>query len=442
MSNNNSLLAINPQQFIQYLKENKLNRFSLVYDKQEKTVKASDPCLQEIADFINADNRDFMQHEGMLFQLSEKHDVLFCAFIHLTNRGQASGGLRYWHYASVEDVLRDGMRLSKGMTRKNALANLWWGGGKGIMVHNPANDKNDPQMREEIYKDYGRFITSIQGCYITAEDVGTCEKDMGHIFTQTRFSTCIPASVGGSGNPSSATALGVVHGMEAALKFLDKGTLEGKTVAVQGMGHVAEPMIGYMFERNVAKIIAVDINQDLIAEVKAKYADKNLDARLVEMTDHSILFEECDILAPCATGAILNEQSIPKIKAKIICGASNNQLQDSVRDGQAIADRGIIYVPDFLVNRMGIVNCADEQSGYIDNDPYFYRHLDQDYEFSVFQTALRVLKEANTSQLPPADVAIQLADELSVENNPIYGHRGEKIIKTLVNNQWHNKKSI
>lgn len=438
MTSNTSLVSQSPQQFIQLLKDNNINRFSIVFDKATNKVKISDAQLQELADFINADKRDFMQHEGMLFQVSEKHDVLFGAFIHKTNRGQASGGLRYWHYASMEDFIRDGMRLSKGMTRKNALANLWWGGGKGIMVHNPANDKSNPQMREELYKDYGRFISSIQGCYITAEDVGTCEEDMANIFTQTRFTTCIPASVGGSGNPSAATALGVVHGMEAAVSFLEMGTLEGKTVAVQGMGHVAEPMIGYLFERNVAKVIAVDINQDLINEVKQKYSQNNLDARLVEIKDNSILFEECDILAPCATGAILNSETIPKVKAKIICGASNNQLKDSVIDGQAVADRNITYVPDFLVNRMGIVNCADEQSGYIDNDPYFYRHLDQGYEFSVFQTALRVLKESKQSSLPPADVAIKLADELANENNPIYGHRGEKIIDTLVNNDWHS----
>jgi glutamate dehydrogenase/leucine dehydrogenase len=407
-----------------------------VYDKSTDKVNVSNPLIQELADFINSDKRDFMQHEGMLFQVNEKYDVLFGAFIHKTNRGQASGGLRFWHYANMEDFLRDGMRLSKGMTRKNALANLWWGGGKGIMVHNPTHDKNDPKMREELYKDYGRFVSSIKGCYITAEDVGTCEKDMGNVFSQTRFTTCIPASVGGSGNPSAATALGVVHGMEAALKFLDKGSLEGKTIAIQGMGHVAEPMMGYLFERNVAKVIAADINQELINQVNAKYADKNLQARLVDIKDNSILFEECDILAPCATGAILNDESIPKIKAKIICGASNNQLKDSHTHGQAIADRGITYVPDFLVNRMGIVNCADEQSGYIDNDPYFYRHLDQDYEHSVFQTALRVLSESQKSDQTTADVAIKMADELALENNPIYGHRGEKIIESIVNNDW------
>ncbi len=437
MTDHASLVSQNPQEFISFLQQNSINRFSLVYDKNTKIVNVSHPLLQELADFINADKRDFMQHEGMLFQVSEKYDVLYGAFIHKTNRGQASGGLRFWQYATMEDFIRDGMRLSKGMTRKNALANLWWGGGKGIMVHNPKNDKNDNKMREELYKDYGRFITSIKGCYITAEDVGTCEEDMANVFSQTRFTTCIPASVGGSGNPSSATALGVVHGMEAALQFLDLGTLEGKTVAVQGMGHVAEPMMGYLFERKVAKVIAVDINQDLIDEVKAKYADKNLEARLVDMKDNSILFEECDILAPCATGAILNDESIAKIKAKIICGASNNQLKDSKVHGQAIADRGITYVPDFLVNRMGIVNCADEQSGYIDNDPYFYRHLDQDYEYSVFQTALHVLNQSKVTNTPPADVAIKLADELALENNPIYGHRGEKIIESLVKNAWY-----
>lgn len=436
MTDSISLVLQNPQEFISFLQQNNIKRFSLVYDELTNQVNVSDTKLQALADFINADKRDFMQHEGMLFQVSEKHDVLFGAFIHKTNRGQASGGLRYWHYATMEDFIRDGMRLSKGMTRKNALANLWWGGGKGIMVHNPSNDKNDKQMREELYKDYGRFITSINGCYITAEDVGTCEEDMGNIFTQTRFTTCIPASVGGSGNPSSATALGVVHGMEAALKYLDMGNLEGKTVAVQGMGHVAEPMMGYMFERNVAKIIAVDIHQDLIDAVKEKYKNENLEARLVDIKDSSILFEECDILAPCATGAILNCETIPQINAKIICGASNNQLKHSVIDGQAVADRNITYVPDFLVNRMGIVNCADEQSGYIDDDPYFYRHLDQDFEFSVFQTALRVLEESKKSNLPPADVAIKLADVLAEENNPIYGHRGEKIIASLMNNNW------
>ena len=435
------LMQLSVVEFIQFLKDNAIENFYLVYDKEKHKVIASHSQLQELAEEITADKRDFMQHEGMFFQLNTQYDILQAAFIHKTNRGQASGGLRFWKYNTLEDFLRDGMRLSKGMTRKNALANLWWGGGKGILADNPSVDKKDEKIRAEIYRDYGKFITSIKGCYITAEDVGTCEQDMGNVFSQTRFTTCIPASVGGSGNPSSATALGVVHGMEAALDFLGMGDLSGKTVVVQGMGHVAEPMIGYMFARHVAKIIAADINAELINTVKAKYADKNFEARLVDIQDNSILFEACDILAPCATGAILNAQSIANIKAKIVCGAANNQLKDSSTDGQLLAEAGITYVPDFLVNRMGIVNCADEQSGYIDNDPYFYRHLEQDDKNSVYQTAKRVLAQAKTSGKTPAEVAIELADELSHKNHPIYGHRGEKIIASLVKNNWARSSS-
>ena len=440
MAKDNSLLKSSPLQFIDFLKQNNINRFSFVYDKNTKSLKASHAILQEMADVIAADKTDFMQHEGLLFQISQEYDILFGAFIHKTNRGQASGGLRYWQYASMHDFIFDGIRLSKGMTRKNALANLWWGGGKGIMVHNPKYDKSDPTIREAIYKDYGRFITSIKGCYITAEDVGTCEEDMGNIFTQTRFTTCIPASVGGSGNPSAATALGVVLGMEAALNYLDIGTIEGKTIAIQGMGHVAEPMMGYLFERKVGKIIAADINEELIESVKQKYAGKNLETRLVEITDNSILFEDCDILAPCATGAILNKKSIPNIKAKIICGAANNQLANSQTDALSIQEKGMTYVPDFLVNRMGIVNCADEQAGYVNNDPLFYRHLDKEYEFGVYQTSLRVLNQSAQTGKTSAQVAITLADELAEVVNPIYGHRGEKIIQSLVEGNWAEKK--
>lgn len=436
MTKNNSLLNLHPQDFIQLLKQNKINRFSFVYDKNTKTLISSHQILQEMANFIAQDNKDFMQHEGMLFQVNKEYGVLFGAFIHKTNRGQASGGLRYWQYRNMHDFMFDGIRLSKGMTRKNALANLWWGGGKGIMVHNPKFNKNDTNMREAIYKDYGRFISSINGCYITAEDVGTCEEDMGNIFTQTRFTTCIPARVGGSGNPSSATALGVVLGMEAALDFLEMDSVEGKTIAIQGMGHVAEPMIGYLFERKAARIIAADIDADLIEHVKSKYKHENLETRLVEITDKSILFEECDILAPCATGAILNTETIAQLNTKIICGAANNQLANSQTDAQAIQDKGITYVPDFLVNRMGIVNCADEQAGYVDNDPLFYRHLDKDYEFGVYQTSLRVLKQSAQTQQTSAEVATKLADELAQVVNPIYGHRGEKIIQSLVKKKW------
>ncbi len=432
------LLKMNPQEFLQFLKNEKINRFYFVYEKETKTVKPSHPALQELADFIQNDKRDFMEHEGAFFQISSAYDVLQGAFVHRTNRGQAAGGVRFWQYDSMEDYLRDGLRLAKGMTRKNALAGLWWGGGKAVMAHNPKYDKMDPQLRETVYTDFGKLMTSIRGCYVTAEDVGTSVEDMAHIFSQTRFTTCIPEQLGGSGNPSAPTALGVVSGMEAALNFLKMGTLKGKIVAVQGMGHVAEPLIGFLFEKNVKKIIAADIDARLVEQVKNKFADRNLEARTVNTDDASILFEACDIVAPCATGAVLNPQTIPNIKAKIICGAANNQLENAQRDGKALMETGVTFVPDFLTNRMGIVNCADEQSGYIDNDPFFTRHLDREWEHSIFRTTLKVLNDAQQNNQSPVDVAVRLADELSLQDNPIYGHRGEKIIRSLVQMNWQD----
>lgn len=307
------------------------------------------------------------------------------------------------------------------------------------MSHNPGIDKSDPQIREDLYKEYGDFLTTLQGCYVTAEDVGTHVSDMANVFSQTRFTTCIPESLGGSGNPSVPTARGVISGMEAALHFAGMGTLQDKTVAVQGMGNVGEPLIRFLFESGVKKVIAADINSLLVEKVKNSFKDKNLEAKAVSPGDLSILHTECDILAPCATGAALNPQTIPGIKAKIICGAANNQLADSEGDDRLLFDKGIIYVPDFLTNRMGIVNCANEQYGYVNNDEFIERHLKTDWEYSVYKTALKVLTESKKNKKPTARVAIEMADVLSLQEHPVFGHRGFRIIQSLVENRWHEQ---
>jgi len=425
-------------QFLETLKENNIKRFHLVYNRETKKVESSHKELQFLADFINSDTRDFEEHEGMFFQLTDKYDVLQGAFVHRTKRGQAAGGVRFWQYDNLEDYLRDGMRLGKGMTHKNALAGLWWGGGKGVMAHNTEIDKNNPEYREYIYTEYGKLLTAIKGCYVTAEDVGTSVEDMANIYKTTRFTTCIPQNTGGSGNPSEPTSRGVLRGMEAALAFKGE-TLEGKIVAVQGMGHVAEPLINHLFNKNVAKVIAADINPDVVNSVKERFAGKNLYAKIVDKNDNSILFEDCDIIAPCATGAILNENTIPKIKAKIICGASNNQLEEHDRDDKALADKGIIYVPDFLTNRMGIVNCANEQYGYVNDDEYFERHLTDEWKHGVYQTTLSVLEEAKKTGQPTSKVAIKQATDMSMELHPVFGHRSIKIIDSLLHNKWYKK---
>ena len=323
------------------------------------------------------------------------------------------------------------------MTFKNALAGLWWGGGKGVIAHNPKFDRMNPAVRKKIYREYGLFMSSLNGCYVTAEDVGTSVEDMANVFSGTRFTTCIPPEFGGSGNPSAPTALGIISGMEAALEFLEIGTLKDKTIVVQGLGHVGEPLIQFLFDKNVKKVIGTDINLNQVNSVKKKFAGKNLDCRLVNKNDLSIFSEECDIFSPNATGAILNEKTIPILKTKIICGAANNQLEDMHRDCKSIHDKGIIYVPDFLTNRMGIVTCANEQYGYINNDPMIQDHFSRDWEHSIFNRAKQVLKESREKNILTAEIALRLADKLSRENHPIFGHRGREIIKSLVENKWH-----
>lgn len=402
---------------------------------------SSHAVLQPLADQLADDWRDFDCHEGIFVQIAPGTGTLQGAFVHRTCRGQAAGGVRFWTYDTVLDYLRDGLRLSKGMTQKNALAGLWWGGGKGVMARGTgagarAGGPADDGLRRLIYEEYGQFMTSLRGCYITAEDVGTSPEDMAAIFSRTRFATCIPPELGGSGNPSAPTALGVVRGMEAALHHLGMGTLEGKTVAVQGLGHVGEPLVGYLHARGVGRVVGTDIDPGRESALRALYPGLDLTVRTVLRGDCSLFSEPADILSPNATGAILGELTIPTIAARIVCGAANNQLEDPSEDDLRLEERGILYLPDFLVNRMGIVNCADEQFGYVDSDPAFRRHLGTDWENSIYALSLQVLREADCSGRTPHRVAVEMADQRSFEPHPLTGHRGREIIQTLVRAGW------
>jgi len=431
------LIRLSPGEFVSFLRQENIRRFYLIYDPKTKLVRSSHPRLQPLAEFVQNDQRDFAGHEGLFFQVTGKHDTLQGGFIHRTCRGQAAGGVRFWTYETVEDYLRDGLRLARGMTQKNALAGLWWGGGKGVMARRPDIDPADPEVRASLYSEYGRFISSLRGCYVTAEDVGTSVADMASVFSRTRFTTCIPEDWGGSGNPSVPTARGVVCGMEAACEFLGMGDLRGKSVAVQGTGNVGGPLIRFLFEKGVRRITACDINPQSAEAVLKEFGGRNIEVRAVSCADDSIFGEEGDVFSPNATGAILNPRTIPLLRAKIVCGAANNQLEDAVRDDPLLFNRGIIYVPDFLTNRMGIVNAANEQYGYVKSDPLFERHLSRGWEQSIFQTTLRVLRQAMETGEPTGRIAIRLADRLSLEPHPIFGHRGRLIIDSLVEDRWH-----
>jgi len=439
MSNPDFLLTLSTQSFIEFLQKNNIKRFYFVYDPGKKKVLISHDKLIPIAEFIENDKRDFSNHEGLFFEVDNEYDVIHSAAIHRTNRGQAAGGVRFWEYTSVEEFIRDGMRLGKGMTHKNALAGLWWGGGKGVIARSKELDKNNPAIRKTIYSNFGKFITSLNGCYVTAEDVGTNVSDMVNVYANTRFTTCIPYSVGGSGNPSVPTAKGVVSGIEAGLNFLGMGTLQNKSVAVQGLGNVALPLIKFLFEKNVKSIIGCDIFKENVEKAKHEFSNYNFEAYVAEKDDYSILYKNCDIVAPCATGAILNSNTIPNITANIVCGAANNQLADPGKDDQLIFDNGILYVPDFLTNRMGIVNCANEQYGYIDDDPIINRHYDKNWEHSIYNVATEVLKNSKNQTQPTGKIALKIAEELSFIDHPIFGHRSQKIINSLVNSDWVDK---
>ena len=430
------LLRLSPRSFAQALSEQGIDRFYLVWDRRAERVRASHPFLEPLAAALESDRRDFDHHEGFFAQVGPESGVLQAAAVHRTCRGQAAGGVRYWHYETVEDFLRDGLRLARGMTLKNALAGLWWGGGKGVMARNSGIADPDTAHRRRVYQDYGAFISSLRGCYVTAEDVGTSVEDMAAVFSRTRFTTCIPPELGGSGNPSVPTALGVVRGMEAAIEHLGRGGLDGKTVAIQGLGHVGEPLIAFLRQRGVARVIGADLDPERPAALRRLFPDLEMDLHTVERGDLSILAAEADVLAPCATGGVLSPATIPDIRAPIVCGAANNQLEDDQRDDLALAERGVLYMPDFLVNRMGIVNCADEAFGSVDDDPAIEAHLGDRWENSIYRLSLEVLGEAARRGLPPARVALEIAEGRSREEHPIWGHRGQQIIDSLVASGW------
>ncbi|CAM3124989.1 branched-chain amino acid dehydrogenase [Filibacter tadaridae] len=271
--------------------------------------------------------------------------------IHDTTLGPALGGTRMWTYASEEDALEDALRLAKGMTYKNAAAGLNLGGGKTVIIGNPKTDKND-----EMFRAFGRFIEGLNGRYITAEDVGTTEEDMDLIHLETNYVTGVSAEFGSSGNPSPITAYGIYVGMKAAAKeAFGTDSLEGKVIAVQGVGNVAYTLCKHLHEEG-AKLIVTDINKESVQR-----AVDDFGAKAVGIDE--IYSQEADIFAPCALGAVINDETIPQLKAKVIAGSANNQLKDPAH-GDKIHELGIVYAPDYVINSGGVINVADELDGY------------------------------------------------------------------------------
>jgi len=224
--------------------------------------------------------------------------------------------------------------------------------------------------------------------------------------------------------------------MEGALEHLGLGTLTGKRITMQGAGNVGRPMIAELLERGVESVVVAELSSEHAEAARARFAGAPVTVRTVPPGDDSITREAADVFAPNALGAILSPRTIPHLACRIVCGAANNQLEDEARDSAALAERGIVYVPDFVANRMGIVSCANEQYGTIPDDPAILRHLGRDDPNAVHVVTRRILEEAAARGTTTTAAANALADALSLEPHPIFPHRGRDIARALVREHW------
>lgn len=324
------------------------------------------------------------------FELISKHgeheEVIFChdanvglkaiIAIHNTALGPALGGTRMWNYKNEEEALVDVLRLSKGMTYKASAAGLNLGGGKAVIIGDPKTQKS-----EGLFRAFGQFVNSLNGKYITAEDVGTSVQDMEYIYMETPWVTGIPKDFGGSGDPSPYTAHGVLMGIKASAKEkFGTDSLKGIRVAVQGMGNVGSNLVKFLKEEGAETIVA-DIDQARTKKVADQFGSKMV-------SPDEILFQECDILAPCALGAIVNDQTITKLKTKVIAGGANNVLAEG-RHGDQLKEMGILYAPDYVINAGGLMNVFVELEGYTPERAFEKTKRIYDNMLKVFEIAKR-----------------------------------------------------
>jgi leucine dehydrogenase len=337
---------------------------------------------------------EFDNHESLHFFQDDATGLQAIIAIHSTALGPAAGGCRRWIYTSDADALTDALRLSRGMTYKNAVAGLKFGGGKAVILGN----ENAPKSAA-LFTAFGRAVDSLGGRYITAEDVGCSVDDMRHVREQTEFVSGLPQSGSSAGgDPSPWTAIGCLQGIEAAVHArLGKDSLKGVRVAVQGVGHVGLHLCRLLHEAG-AELFVSDVNRD---NLKATSAE--LPVTIVAPTE--LLSADVDVLAPCALGNILTSTTIPRIKATVIAGAANNQLATAA-DGARLAERDILYAPDYVINAGGIISVARE---------YYGSSSEDEVRADVYRIRDRlqaIFDEAKSSGRPTNELADELARNL------------------------------
>ena len=312
--------------------------------------------------------------------------------IHDTTLGPSLGGTRMWPYESEEAAMKDVLRLSRGMTYKSAISGLNLGGGKAVIIGDPQTDKS-----EMLFRAFGRFVDGLGGRYITAEDVGMTELEMEWIYSETKYVTGIPKSLGGSGNPSPVTAYGVYMGMKAsAKKAYGSDSLKGKKVAVQGAGNVASHLARYLSKEG-AEIYITDIYKE-----KAKKVAEEVSGTFVDPDD--IYDVDMDIFSPCALGGVINDDAISRISCDIIAGGANNILDDEVKHGEDLIDRGILYASDYVINAGGVINISSELEGYDEG-----RAMQKTER--IYDTVLDIFNYAEENSVTPVNASNRLAEE-------------------------------
>ena len=340
------------------------------------------------------DSPDFANHEGVHACFDEKSGLRTIIAVHSTARGPAAGGCRMWPYASADAALTDALRLSQGMSYKNAMADLDFGGGKAVIIGDSRSQKTP-----ELFEAFGRAVESLGGQYWTAEDVGVSPSDLVSTRKTTRFVAGLEGHAAASGDPSPVTAEGVFRGVRLCVERALNRDLKGVRVAIQGVGHVGAYLAEKLHAAG-AELIIADVNQGALAEVAAKTG-----ATIVP-TD-AIFDVEADVFAPCALGGAISNATLPRLKVKIIAGGANNQLADAMI-GQTVFDRGILYAPDYVINGGGIINVAAEiralEAGGVFDGDWVATKLDR-----LAQTLAEVIDQSVAEKRPANLVADEIA---------------------------------
>ncbi len=331
-----------------------------------------------------------MGHEQVMFFNDAETGLKGIIAIHNTVLGPALGGCRIWNYANESEALWDVLRLSRGMTFKSSISGINLGGGKAVIIGNPKVKRD-----EAFWRRFGRFVDSLNGNYITAEDVGTSTDVMSIVMQETKHVTGKPVTAGGTGDPSPFTAYGVFLGLKASVKqTTGSDSLQGKKVAVQGVGHVGYYLVKHLTEHG-ATVYVADINQANLDAVTR-------DFKVNVVAPDAIYDLDVDIYAPCALGATVNNDTIARLKCSIIAGAANNQLAEENIHGHMLLDKGIHYAPDFLINAGGVINCYREVHSLSEKET-------KDIIEHIYDRTLAIYKKAKDESIPTQEAAIRIA---------------------------------